>query len=272
MGMLIRVLLFSLALTLLFTLAAHLLPQVEGERPSEALTDWQGMTPDEFAALGEKIFTGKGTCTLCHNNLGRAPDLLASNMDATSSARLSDPHYSGKASDMETYLRESMLHPSAYVVAGFGKKGTGDTVSPMPPVDQPPAQLNPDEVNAVIAFFQTRSGQAVTVALPGTNPEPEDEPGAAPAQQVIAATSGEEVLQKYACIACHKILDSEATIGPDLTRVASRSGADEIRESIVDPGKQIAQGYPPMMPVDFADRMTAREMELLVAYLSGLPQ
>jgi hypothetical protein len=77
---LLKVVLFSISLTLVFTLVTNLLPQVEGEAPVEQEIDLGALTMDSFVALGESTFSGKGTCTLCHNNMGRAPDILQLNM------------------------------------------------------------------------------------------------------------------------------------------------------------------------------------------------
>lgn len=266
MSTLSRVLVFGLALTLLFTAVANFLPQVEGERPApEQAVDLSALTMDSYVAMGEQIVKGKGTCTLCHNNLGRAPDLLAENVVATGRERLADSRYQGKAVDAESYLRESMLEPSAYVIAGFGKKGSNDTVSPMPAIDQPPIKLSAVEIGAVIAFLEAKDGNEITVALPEGESAPEP---VAAAEPPAAAVTAEGAIQKYACAACHSVLGSTAVIGPNLTDVGSRLDVAAIRDSIVEPGKVVADGFPPIMSPDFADRMNARELELIVTYLS----
>lgn len=259
---------FSLAMVLLFTLVANLLPQVEGEAPVDEAVDLGALTVESFAALGEALFTGKGTCTLCHNDLGRAPDLLRLDAVGTAAERLADPRYQGAATDAVGYFRESMLDPNAFVVAGFGKKGSNDTESPMPVVDKPPIQLDAVEIDAIIAFLQAKDGHAVTIALPTEAPAT-----AAPASAAstpAAAQSAEEALAKYGCQACHSILGTESPVGPPLTDVGRRLDAEAIRQSIVDPNASVAEGFfPNVMPADFADRMTARELELLVAFLAG---
>ena len=262
---------FSLALALLFTLVAHILPQVEGEAPVAQEVDVGALTMDGFVALGETVFQGKGTCTLCHNNLGRAPDLLALNIVETAAERLADPRYAGTADNAEGYLRESLVAPGAYVVKGFGKKGTNDTESPMPSVDKPPIQLSPVEVDAVIAFMQAKDGNPVTVALPSEAPEPAAQPVAAAPTEAPAASAEtpEAIVAKYACAACHTMLGTESPLGPELNSVGARLSAEEIRESVINPGAVIAEGFPPgIMPPDFADRMTIRELEMLVTFLA----
>ncbi len=269
MPTLLKVLSFSLALTLVFTLVANLLPQVEGEAPAEEKIDLGQLTMESFTASGEKLFSGKGTCTLCHNNLGRAPDILALNMVATAEERLADPRYQGEATDVETYLKESMVAPGKYVVQGFGKIGSNDTESPMPAVNKAPIELSSIEINAIIAYMQAKDGNTVTVALP-TTAAAQDSPSPAP---VIAATkpaqTAGEAISKYTCAACHSILATESPVGPSLNDVSERLSADEIRQSILNPGAVIAEGFPPIMPADFGNRMNAGELELLVEFLSS---
>jgi mono/diheme cytochrome c family protein len=269
---LVKVIAFSLALALVFTLVANTLPQIEGEAPVDEEIELGALTVETFVALGESIFTGKGTCTLCHNNLGRAPDLLALNVVETANTRLKDPGYKAAATDVESYLRESLLEPSAYVVKGFGKKGSNDTESPMPSADKPPIQLSPAEIEAVIAFMQAKDGNEVTVSLPEETPaaaesaESQATSAAAPAQ--TSAKTPEEIIRKYGCAACHTIMGTESPVGPSLTGIGAKLSADQIRRGIVAPGAEIAEGFPAgIMPGNFADRMTARELEVLVQWL-----
>ena len=266
MSTLLKVLGFTLALVLLFTLVANLLPQVEGEAPAQEKVDLSSMSVSDFVALGESIFKGKGTCTLCHNDLGRAPNLLAEDVVDTAAKRLADPRYHGQAGDAESYIRESMLHPGAFVVKGFGKKGSNDSESPMPEVDKPPIQLSSDEINAVIAYLQDKDGNPVTVALPSA--ETASKPAPAPAKPAAAPLTAQQLLTQHSCVACHAILDSTATIGPSLQHVGTRLTAEQIRSSIVDPAAVVAKGYPPIMPPNVADSMSVKELKTLVAFLA----
>ena len=272
-SVLLRVVLFSLSLTLVFTLVANLLPQVEGEAPIETEIDLGNLSMDDFVALGESIFSAKGTCTLCHNNLGRAPDILNLDMVATARQRLTDERYQGSASSVLDYLRESMLDPGVFVVKGFGKKGSNDTESPMPVVNKAPILLNDTEIDAVIAFMQAKDGNEVTVSLPeslaGTAPQQTAE-----STSIIAvsapADSAEAVIGKYACNACHSIAGSVSPVGPDLNQVGERLDRIQISQSIIDPNAVIADGFfAGMMPADFATRMTVSELKLVVDYLAN---
>jgi len=265
---LLRVLGFSLLLTLFFTLVANLLPQVEGEAPKATKVDLSTLTPEKYAALGDSIFHGKGTCTLCHNERGRAPDLPVLNLADETKKALSDKLYKGKAEDIEGYIRESMLEPSAYVVPGFGKKGAPD-VSPMPTISKPPIALTDIEINAVIAYLQSKDGNEITVPLPSADAAPAvaDNGGDGGDGPKLAATP-EEAINKYGCTACHAILDSDADTGPNLAKVGPTLTEAFIRKSIIYPNADITEGYEAdIMPDDFAEQMNVKELEMITRFI-----
>jgi mono/diheme cytochrome c family protein len=256
---------FSVALILIFASITYVLPQIKGEAPEEETVVVGDLTMDSFIAMGEKLYRGKGTCTLCHNNLGRAPDLLTYDVAKVSLERMADPRYQGKAGDAEAYLLESMLQPSVYVVTGFGKKGSNDTESPMPAVDQPPIQLSEVGINAIIAFMQKKDGNPVTVALPTAAPVDAREDEVAETKPALAQTP-EEVIAKFGCAACHSILKTQSPVGPNLNDVGKRLQLSQIRNSIVDPKAEIAAGYPPIMP-EFPT-MALAELEMVAGFLA----
>ncbi|HID46773.1 MAG TPA: c-type cytochrome [Chromatiaceae bacterium] len=274
MNVLLKTLTFSLALTLLFTFVTYLLPQVKGEAPVEKNVDLGSLTMEDFIALGDDIFHNKGTCTLCHKPapLGRAPDIEGENMVALAEERLADDRYNGEARDGEAYIRESMVDPGRYVVAGWGKKGSNDSESPMPHVDKPPIQLSPMEIDAVIAWLQSKDGNVVTVVLP--DPEVAVEVASAAsdggdAGKVPApAATAEEALARYACVSCHALDSRNVLVGPGLVDVGARLDKDELRQSILDPNADVAEGFPPAMPPDFASKMTVKELEMIIEYLA----
>jgi len=260
----VKVMIFCVSLILVFTLVANILPQVEGQAPEEKKIDLNALTMDSYIAMGEEIFAGKGGCTVCHNNMGRAPDIMALDMSSTVEERLADSNYKGDAKDSQVYLYESMVDPSIYVVAGFGKKGA-EHESPMPVINKPPTDLSEVEMNAVIAFLQTKDGGESTVELPtGVSAPVKEEKTQAPQ----AAATAEEALKKFTCTACHAIFDSPAAVGPKLSDVGDRLDAAKIRESILNPAAVIAAGFPPIMPPNLADKMMVTELEMIVSYLA----
>ncbi len=264
----IRVMVFSILVLLVFTGFANILPQVQSDPPAEEVVETGSLDMAGLVAYGEKLFSGKGTCTLCHNSMGRAPDLLELDLATTFADRLSDTGGEGAAA-VEAYLRESLLEPSAYVVAGFGKKGTNDKISPMPVVDAAPIELDAVQIDAVIAFLQDRAGMEPTVPLPSADDavadEDDEEEPEGPATDALAA------IDKFYCSACHDLDGSEADAGPDLRGIASRMNRAKIMEAIFDPNAEIAEGFEAdTMPDDFAEQMYVSELTLIVDYLASL--
>jgi len=259
----VKVLSFMLFMILVFTGISNLLPQVEGQAPKDVKVDLGALTMESYIAMGETLFSGKGTCTLCHNNMGRAPDIPVMDMEATAMERLKDPKYKGKAKDSESYFRESMMTPSEYIVAGFGKQGDTST---MPIINKAPIELTEVEMGAIVAYLQAKDGGQPTVELPTDSPAIEASP-AASAEPPKPAENAQAVLTKNGCTACHAVLESPATIGPELKTVGSRLSREEIRQSIINPSAVIAEGFPPIMPPDFADKMMVKELEMVVDFL-----
>ncbi len=272
----LRVTLFSLAVLLAYTLFANILPQVQSNPPAEEEIELGSLDRAGQIAWGERLFSGKGTCTLCHNKLGRAPDMLAMDLAEELRSRIEDPRYTGAAKGLEeaeafeVYLRESMLEPSVYVVPGFGKKGTQDRESPMPRVDVPPISLTPTEIDALIAFLQDRAGVEITVPLPAAGTTAAAEAGA-DGEEEAPATTPEEVIDRYGCAACHDLDGSGADLGPPLAGIGARLDREALRRAILDPDAEVAPGYEPgLMPGDFGEQMRASELEILLDYLAGL--
>ncbi len=258
---------FSLFAVIAFALYSSLgIPQIKpAPPPVEEKIDLGAMTMDSFVALGDRIYNGKGTCTLCHNSLGRAP--MLGSVASIALDRMKDAKYAGESTTAEEYVYESLVKPSAFVVKGFGKAGTNDSVSPMPDVSTGSVGLSEAELRAVVAYLQDLAGEDVTVEIPTDAGGDEDEE---PAERVIAKTP-EEVIENYGCGMCHKIAGEEGDMGPDLTKIGAKNKADYLRRAILDPNADIAAGFDAdAMPDDLGDQMSAGELEMLVKYMAGL--
>ena len=287
MKVLIKVVAFCTFVLFGFAGFSNWIPQMQAMPPVDEEVSLEGMTMESYVAWGERIFNGKGTCTLCHKEIGgRAPVLEKASaagppVAARAADRIKDPRYKGKATNAEEYLRESEVDPSAFVVVGFGKPGTNDTVSPMPPTDKGAIGLNEVEMNAVIAYFQSVAGVDITVPLPTGDVEvAEEEP-----EEAMAVKTMTEIAEKYECGVCHQVPgigmeEDSADIGPDLGDLKKyASGApggkslkEYIRESVMDPNAFIADTEnfePDTMPMDFKDRLRISELELVINYLYG---
>lgn len=239
------------------------------------------MTMEEYIKFGGRIFNSRGTCTLCHRAAGGAPNLRG--VAKRAPKRIKDPRYKGKATTGEEYIRESIKDPSAFVVKGYGRKGTNDTISPMPDITKGVINLADVEINAVIAYLQSRDGVDVTMQLPSADElaaviQPETEK-----PEIEVAEDAGAAFMKFDCATCHTHpqIEDGGDIGPDLTDIVKRarkikkgmSAKEYIMESILDPNAFIAdkENYEPdTMPKDFGQRMTVTEFNMIVNALLGV--
>ena len=102
----------------------------------------------------------------------------------------------------------------------------------------------------------------------GTVPGEESEP---PASDEAPSVDGAQVFADAGCTGCHTLADagSTATTGPVLDAALKGQDTAFIEEAIVDPNKEVAEGYPPdVMPQTYADQLSPEELEALVSYLS----
>ena len=93
-------------------------------------------------------------------------------------------------------------------------------------------------------------------------------PGAAPPK--VPGGPGAQVFANNGCGGCHTLAAAKSggTTGPNLDEVLSGQSAAMIEESIVDPNAKIAKGYPAnVMPVNFGETLSPKELEDLVQYL-----
>ncbi len=260
----VKVGLFALLVMGIYTYYANSIPQIQSKPPEDISLEEGRVTPEQLARIGEQIFEGKGTCTICHRigQVGaRAPDLAG--VGGRAAARR--PGVSATA-----YLVESLLDPGAYVVEGFPKI--------MPKIDRPPIGLNRSELWAVVAFLESLGG-TVEVKL-------QDVPETAGAQAVGEGApvakldlpgdpkAGQAVFMgKGGCIACHKAGAIGASpLGPDLSQIARIQAPDYIMAKILNPaGMGTVAGYPPnLMPPTIGQVLTAKEYVDLVSFLLTL--
>ncbi len=93
-------------------------------------------------------------------------------------------------------------------------------------------------------------------------------PGAAPPS--VPGGPGAQVFANNGCGGCHTLAaaGSGGVTGPNLNEVLPGQTAAMVHESIVDPNKEIAKGYPAnVMPQNFEQTISAKEIEQLVEYL-----
>lgn len=113
-----------------------------------------------------------------------------------------------------------------------------------------------------------RAGE-VTPTEPGvTESEPaETTPGTAQGDPA----AGKALFTSQGCGGCHTFAaaGTNATVGPNLSEVLKGKDAAFIRESIVNPNAEIAQGFQQgVMPGDYGQKLSAKQLDDLVAFLS----
>jgi len=275
---------------------------------------------------------GKGQCPLCHtfdpgDNIGRCPNLFG--VQERSETRIKEERYKtspvaigevepasgvvkGKAMEIdeayrrggsdeligEDYLRESLMCPTCYVVEGYGKDG--DTKSPMPVISKPPISLSPVELNAVIAWLQSKDTPGefsnVTVPLPSAASQAEAAPAEEEDGDAPVFVTGDEDIQTMintlGCPLCHTIPGVEGamgTLGPVLhekTNAPNRikdsryegkatNTKEYVRESILNPSAYVVMNeeagelFPDgLMPQTFSTMLSVKALDKLVDFIS----
>ena len=280
---------------------------------------------------------GKGQCPLCHDfeagaHIGRCPNLFG--VEKRSHDRVKEDRYAtspiaigevepaagivkGKPDEVpeeyrrqhgpseltgEDYLRESLMCPTCYVVEGYG--GSGDTKSPMPVIVKPPISLSRTEVNAVVAYLQSKDtpGEFAAVSVP----LPQDDAGntggdaeaEAPADDAEAPTfvTGKEDIQDMintlGCPLCHTIPGVEGAVGalgpvlhektnaPNRIKDPNYKGKatntkEYVRESILNPSayvvfnEEAGEAFPDgLMPTTFGEMLSVQALDKLVDFIS----
>ena len=67
---------------------------------------------------------------------------------------------------------------------------------------------------------------------------------AAAATAAPSGASGQELVQQWGCVTCHKLDGPEKLLGPSLWDVGARKDANYIREAILTPDVVVVEGFP----------------------------
>jgi cytochrome c oxidase subunit 2 len=87
--------------------------------------------------------------------------------------------------------------------------------------------------------------------------------------------AGEQVFAAQQCGTCHTLqaAGATATLGPNLDETLQGKDAAYIRESILNPSAQIAEGFQDgLMPKDYGEKLSEEELANLVAFLEQATQ
>jgi len=106
--------------------------------------------------------------------------------------------------------------------------------------------------------------------------------GSVPGQATVSGssipsdTSGEELVKISGCNTCHKFDGPERLVGPSLWDIGTRQDRVSIRESILEPDKVVAQGYPGQVMkttldgLGFYQKISVESLEKIVDYLVSM--
>lgn len=113
------------------------------------------LTGDENPiALGERLFrSATPACNACHSvapNANMAGPTLHG-LGARAAQLVGSPEYKGKAKDAAGYIRESILEPSAHVVAGPMYSASGTSFMP----NTYSQSLKPEQVDQLVAYLSS---------------------------------------------------------------------------------------------------------------------
>jgi len=240
------------------------------------------------AAMGAKLFVQSPIeCNACHypdrNTPGPGEDTAPNlgNIAVVAEQIIKSPAYTGKAKTVAEYLRESIVAPNAYIVAGNDNYREKDGTSAM---DQTFAKtLTPQQIEDLVAYMLTLKGTPApaTSALKGD------------------ATAGAKLFgaDKIECNSCHYpdrpspgtgedsgpnlgniVTVAEQTLKSPAYTGKAKTVAEFLRESIVAPNAFIKPGSATFRNKDGASEMdqtyektlTPQQLEDLIAYLLTL--
>ena len=245
-----------------YTWVANAIPQVASEVPEE-LTLGPDVSAEELVTAGEELFGGAGGCTACHGLGTRAPNVRTDHQgEGPIGARCGD-RVEGQS--CKEYLYESMVEPAAYLVEGFGPI--------MPPQDR---ILTNNQIWALIAYLESLGGEVTVTAADiqataGGGGGPPAQAGGGGGEDGGGGSDPIALMQNNLCFNCHVLGDRGVALGPSLDEIGARRSAEYIRNSIVNPGSEAAEGYENLlgtMPPNLADMLGEEGLDTVVRFLS----
>ena len=111
-----------------------------------------------------------------------------------------------------------------------------------------------------------------TAPEPSPTPPPEPQEPPPPMAPSGSADAGKAVFASQGCGGCHTFAAAGASgsVGPNLDEALSGKDAEFVRQSIVDPNADVAQGYSPgVMPQTYEKELSPKQLEDLVAFVTA---
>jgi sulfur oxidation c-type cytochrome SoxX len=148
------------------------------------------------------------------------------------------------------YLWESVVEPRANAATSF----------------MPKFHLKPDEVKAIVVFLKSRKG--INFAETGleryrTRLADASKTEGVPAAAAKAVTGGAELIDKFACTACHKLDGKDGGIAPDISYAGLMRDEKWIHDHFADPRAMMPDSIMPSF------RFTEAQFQAMSGYLAG---
>ncbi len=86
-----------------------------------------------------------------------------------------------------------------------------------------------------------------------------------PAAFATGASKGQELFESNGCNGCHSVTDDSILIGPSLMGIAKGKTAQYLKDAIINPNKDIADGFSAMMP---ATKMSDEDIAEVYSYIA----
>jgi mono/diheme cytochrome c family protein len=224
--------------------------EAEGHEAGETVTETApggettGAPVEGDPAAGRSLFASQG-CGGCHA-------FEAAGTNATVGPNL-DESLDG---DDAAHVRESIVDPSAQVEQGF-----------QPIMPDQFGDLSDEQLDDLIAFLLGRGGAETTpTETTPTETAPTETGGEAEGGDPNA---GKSVFAAQGCASCHTFAPagSTATVGPNLDESLEGDDATSIRQSIVEPSAEVVSGFQPIMPGDYGQKLSEKQLNDLIAFL-----
>jgi mono/diheme cytochrome c family protein len=238
-----------------------------GHRESGRMAEAQAA--QAASAIGHAATLFGNTCAGCHGITGRGVEGVAPALNSPEffTSRLQEMNYPGT---LDAYVES---------VVSTGRTKRNDSYSAvMPPWSQAyGGPLRADEIRDVVRYVLNWEGMALGGIVVPEAAAPDAKAGNAPAAMGKVAYSG------HMCLGCHGWPGRGGVTGPDLAgigtydaeRMAELTPEQYIRVSILAPSARIPADCPPgpcpdMMPRNYGEELTQRELDDLVSYLLAL--
>jgi cytochrome c551/c552 len=140
----------------------------------------------------------------------------------------------------------------------------------------PNFNLNDEELHNIIVFLLSLQEHVVLWPKKSFAETAVGSGQSASAGLMFAGKNGEELVKLAGCIACHKLDGPDRMVGPSLWDIGERKDKDYIRESILEPDKEVVSGYPAgvmkatLLGTGFYQSISLEALEKMVEYLASL--